>query len=211
MTAAADLDAFLRHRDDVPGPCQAALISSIGRLRASQDPVVTFAALPEVCVPAFADGCQVTLPGVQVTRPDDSVCPAQVLSTPFRVTPRMGYPVCAGVVTHWWTDRVPTESDAVIADLTVRHVVALVDHERLMAAVAQAEGQAADLALRAISGRGINLAIGIVMHQKGLTPDEAEDLLRRRARATGTSLDQVATSVVRSASASASASGEGHW
>jgi hypothetical protein len=60
-TAQADLNAFFRRRDDVPEACRAALISSLCRLRGSDDPVVTFAGLPAACVPAFADGCQVEL------------------------------------------------------------------------------------------------------------------------------------------------------
>ena len=56
--AEADLEAFLRHRDDVPAACRAGLISSLSRLRGSDDPVVTFAGLPGACVPVFADGCQ---------------------------------------------------------------------------------------------------------------------------------------------------------
>ena len=75
--AEADLDAFFRHRDDVPIPGRAALISSLGRLRGSDDPVVTFAGLPRACVPEFADGCQVELsdgtqPLFRVTHPVSS-------------------------------------------------------------------------------------------------------------------------------------------
>jgi hypothetical protein len=121
-----------------------------------------------------------------------------MLLTPFQAVSRTGCPSYAGVVTHWWTDRSPSESDAIIADLMVKHLIALVDHERLMGAVARAEDQAASLALEAISGRAINLAVGIAMHQNGLTPDDAEHLLRQSARTAGRSLAQVAASVVRS-------------
>ena len=212
--AKADLDAFFRHRDDVPAAGCAALISSLDRLRGSDDPVVTFGGLPRACVPEFADGCQVELsdgaePLFRVTHPVSSadgperaaahaVGPDQMLLTPFHVASRTGYQPYAGVVTHWWTGRAPSVSDAAIADLMVKHLIALVDHERLMAAVARAEDRAASLALEAISGRTINLAIGIVMHQNGLAPDDAEDLLRRSARTAGTSLAQLAASVVRS-------------
>ena len=208
--AEADLDAFFRHRDDVPTAGCAALISSLGRIRGSDDPVVTFAGLPRVCVPEFADGCQVELsdgaePLFRVTSADGlegtaarPVGPDQVLLTPFQVASRTGYPSYAGVVTQWWSGRTPSESDAVIADLMVKHLIALVDHERLMSAVARAENQGASLALEAISGRTINLAIGIVMHQNGLAPDDAEDLLRQSARTAEIDLAQMAASVVRS-------------
>jgi hypothetical protein len=210
----ADLGAFLRQRADVPVASGAALLGSLNRLRACGDPVVAFGSLARVCVPGFADGCGVELsdgaePPFRVSCPAGPadgtgpgaahlVAPGQLLATPFRGASRAGYPAYAGVVTHWWTGRTPSQTDAVIADLTVRHVVALVDHERLMAAVAQAEDRAADLALAAISGHTINLATGIVMHQNGIPADEAEGLLRRSAGATGRSLHQVAASVVRS-------------
>jgi hypothetical protein len=219
--AQAGLDAFFRHRDDVPGACRAALIRSLSRLRGSADPVVTFAGLPRACVPDFADGCQVELsdmaqPLFRTTHPADSadrsertaahpVGSDQMLLTPFRVVSRAGYPSYGGVVTHWWTRRMPSESDAAIADLMVKHLVALVDRKRLMAAVARAEDRAASLALEAISGRTINVAIGIVMHQHGLAPGDAEDLLRQSARMAGNGLPQVAASVVRSGSLAGSA------
>lgn len=132
-----------------------------------------------------------------------------MLLTPFRVASRAGYPSYAGVVTHWWISRAFAESDAVIADLMVKHLIALVDHERLMVAVARAEDQAASLALEAISGRAINLATGIVMHQCGLAPDDAEDLLRQSARTAGRGLAQIAASVVRSGALVDSAASHG--
>ena len=160
--AEADLDTFFRHRDDVPTACCGPLIRSLGRLRGSDDPVVTFAGLPRACVPEFADGCQVELsdgaePLFRVTHPVSSadgpgrtaahpVGPDQMLLTPFRAVSRTGYPSYAGVVTHWWTGRAPAESDAVLADLMAKHLIALVDHERLMAAVARAEDRAASRA-----------------------------------------------------------------
>jgi hypothetical protein len=212
--AEANLDAFIRHGDDVPMACHAALITSLSGLRASDDPVVTFAGLPTACVPEFADGCQVELsdgaePPFRVRYP---VCSAdgpertaahpvgsdQMLLTPFQVVSRTGCQPYAGVVTHWWTGRAPSDSDAAIADLMVKHLIALVDHQRLTAAVARAEAQAASMALEAISGRTISLATGIVMHQNGLAPDGAEDLLRQSARMAGMGLAQVAASVVRS-------------
>jgi hypothetical protein len=212
--AEANLDAFMRLGDDVPMACHATLISSLSRLRRSDDPVVTFAGLPRACVPEFADGCEVELsdgaePLFRVRHPLSSadspertvahpVGSDQMLLTPFQVVSRTGYPSYAGVVTHWWTGRAPSDSDAAIADLMVKQLIALVDHERLMTAVARAENRAASLALEAISGRTINLAIGIVMYQKGLAPDGAEELLRQSARMAGRGLAQVAASVVRS-------------
>jgi hypothetical protein len=212
--AKADLDAFFRHRDDVPTACDATLIRSLSRLRGSDDPVVTFAGLPRACVPEFADGCQVELsngtePPFRGAHPMSSAeCPEptaahpggsdQMLLTPFQVASRTGYPSYAGVVTHWWTGRTPSECDVALADLMVKHLIALVDHERLMAAVAQAEDRAASLALEAISSRTINLATGIVMHQNGLAPDDAEHLLRQSAKMTARGLAQVAAGVVRS-------------
>jgi hypothetical protein len=207
----SDLGAFFRYRDDVPTTRRTALISSLTRLRGSDEPVVTFAGLPRACVPEFADGCQVELSDgtelpFRVTHPASSADgseptaahPGHMLLTPFQVVPRVGYPSYAGVVTHWWADRAPSESDAALADLMVKHLIALVDHERLMVAVARAEDRAAGLALEAISGRSINLATGVVMYQYGLAPDDAENLLRQSARMAAVGLAEVAASVVRS-------------
>jgi ANTAR domain len=223
--ADADLGAFFRRQDDVPAAYYAPLISSLSRLRGSDDPVVTFAGLPRTCVPEFADGCQVELsdgaePTFRVSHPASSadgpeptaahpVGSDQMLLTPFQVVSRTGYPSYGGVVTHWWTGRTPSGTDAAMADLMVKHLIALVDHERLMAAVARAEDRAASLALEAISGRTINLAMGIVMHQNGLSPDHAEDLLRRSARMAGTGLAQVAASVVRTGALTGAAAPHG--
>ena len=221
-TAEANLDAFFRHRDDVPTACGAELISSLSALRGSDDPVVTFAGLPGACVPGFADGCQVELadgtePPFRAAQPPDAPGPAaahaarpdQVLLTPFQVASRAGYPSYAGVVTHWWTGRAPSESDAAIAHLLVRHLTALVDRERLTMAVARAEERAASLALEAICGRTINLATGIVMQQYGLSPEGAEDLLRQSARTAAGGLPQLAASVVRSGALADSAAPSG--
>lgn len=221
--AEADLDAFFRCRDTAPEvPC-AGLIGAISQLRGSADPVVTFAGLARACVPQFADGCQAELddgPGhpVQVRHqvgPADTsgqpttpsagagtppASPGQILLTPFRVESRTGWPSYAGVVTHWWNGRAPDGRDAVIADLMVKHAIALVDRERLIAAVGRAEDRAASLALRAISGRAVSLATGIVMHQERLTPEAAESRLRQVAAESGTGLPEVAADVLRAGS-----------
>lgn len=212
--AEADVIAFFRQRADVPPACRAALIATLSKLRGSDDPMVTFGCLPGACVPEFADGCEVELsdgaqPLFRVRHPagfDDGPEPARgvgagaVLSTPVRAVSAIDYPSYAGVVTHWWVSRTPSESDAVIADLMVKHLMSLVDHERLMAAVARAEDRAAGLALQAISGRTVTLAIGIVMREHGLAAAEAEDLLRQSAGITGTCLHDVAACVVRNRS-----------
>jgi AmiR/NasT family two-component response regulator len=88
--------------------------------------------------------------------------------------------------------------------LIVKHLVALVDHERLMTAVARAEDRAAHLALEAISSHTISLATGIVMHQIGLTAQDAEDRLRQAAESGCEDLHQLAAGVVRSGSLAAS-------
>jgi ANTAR domain len=211
LPASEDLDAFFRHRDDVPDASPVRLISALSLLRGSDDPVVTFARLARACVPEFADACQVELsdgaqPPFRVTQSAGDQVPAdaqqadpdQVLLTPFRVVSRLGYPSYAGVVSHWWAGRAPSETDAVLADLIVKHSIALVEQERLLAAVGRAEDRAASLALESISGRAISLATGIVMHERDLSPDEAEEALRHAAAVTGTALGALAARVVRS-------------
>ena len=107
--APGDLDAFFRHRDDVPHVPAVRLISTLSLLRGSDDPVVTFARLSRACVPEFADACQVELsngrhPPFRIRHPaSDRVSadpqlaePDQVLLTPFRVVSRVGYLSYAG-------------------------------------------------------------------------------------------------------------------
>ena len=209
--APGDLDAFFRHRDDVPDVPAVRLISTLSLLRGSDDPVVTFAGLARACVPEFAHACQVELsdgkhPPFRIRHPaSDGVSadaqlaePDQVLLTPFRVVSRVGYPSYAGAVSLWWDGRVPSETDALLADLIVKHSIALVEQERLLAAVGRAEDRAASLALESISDRAISLATGVVMHQRGLPPDEAEEVLRHAAAVTGTTLCALAARVVQS-------------
>jgi hypothetical protein len=215
-TAQVELDDLFPHQGDTPMLPPPELVGALSRLSGSDDPVVTFASLARACVPAFADACQVELsdgtetpfrirhPGSSTDGPDlaeaKGADPRPILLTPFRTAPRTGYPSYAGVVTHWWAGRAPTEGDAVIADLMVKHAIALVDRERLLAAVAQAEDRAASLALEAISGRVISQATGIVMHQRGLSQDDAEYVLRQAAATADSSLCAVAANVVHAGS-----------
>jgi hypothetical protein len=207
--AGSDLDAFRRHRGETPAGLSSALVSALNSLPVSDDPAVAFARLAEACVAGFADGCDIEIsngeqppfravfPAASPSRAGQLPGSGQVLHTPFLVPSRSGYPSYAGVLTHWWTGRTPTETDAVVADLMAKHVIALVDRERLMTAIGRSDDRAAVMALEAISGRTINMAIGIVMHQRALSPEDAEGLLRRAGAATGSSLYEMATIVVR--------------
>jgi hypothetical protein len=218
--AEAGLDAFLRSGEVVPEVPRAGLIGAISGLRGSGDPMVTFAGLARACVPLFADGCEVALddgtePPFRVRHEADrggapksastsragpwapESSPGRLLLTPFRVTSWADWPSYAGVVTHWWDHRAPDDRDALIADLMVKHAIALVDRERVAAMVGKAEDRAARLALRAISGRAFNLATGIVMYQEGLTAEAAESRLRQAAGDTGAGLAEVAARVLR--------------
>jgi hypothetical protein len=191
---------------------------ALDALPVCDDPAATFAGLVRACVPDFADSCAVELsdgtgPPFRATCPERALAPDGsspmadrdsrpdgLLHAPFRVPSRSGYPPYAGVLTFWWNGRIPTDSDAVVADLMAKHAIAVVDRERLMAALAQSDDRAAQVALDAISGRTINLATGIVMHQRTLSQQAAEELLRRAAHATGASLYTVAGQVLRAGS-----------
>jgi hypothetical protein len=190
------------------------LCRSLDRIRASDDPVVTFARVARACVPEFADGCRAELtdgtePPFRVThragsaeRPEaaaaDPVRSEHVLLAPVRVVSRPGYPSYAGIMTFWWDAGVPSPSSAMVAQLIVRHTVALIDGERLRAEVARADDRAASLALNALSSRVITLATGIVMHQRRLSEDEAERVLRQAARDSGRAAADVAADILGS-------------
>jgi hypothetical protein len=212
-----DLEAFLGQRANVSAARQPPVLRWVQGIRGSDDPAVTFGGLAAASVPAFADGCRVELsdgsqPPFRVIHPADAAAggrcegadpadPGQLLITPFRATGQAGFPAYAGIVTHWWLSRPPSGSDAAIAELVVQHLIALVRHERLLAALVQAEDQAASLALAAISGRTISLATGIVMCQHQLGEQDAEAALRDAARSAGLDLAQIAAAVVRARAA----------
>ena len=214
--AGSNLDAFRRHREETPGVSSSPLVAALNDVRASDDPAITFASLARACVPEFADGCEIELsdggtgaePIFRVAFPPDSLGPGgpsaetrnagtdHIMHTRFRAPSRASYLSYAGVLTHWWVSRPPTESDTVAADLMAKHAMALVDRERLMAALARADDQAAEVVLAAIAGRTINMAIGIVMRQHALSEGEAEKLLKEAGSSTGSSLYDTATHVV---------------
>jgi ANTAR domain len=214
--AGSNLDAFRRHREEAPAVSPSALIAALNDARASDDPAITFASLARACVPEFADGCEIELsdggagdePIFRAAFPPDSPGPGglsaeiqdagpdHIVHTRFRAPSRAGYLSYAGVLTHWWMSRPPTESDTVAADLMAKYAMALVDRERLMAALTRTDDQAAEVVLAAIAGRTINMAIGIVMRQHALSEGEAEKLLREAGSSTGSSLYETATHVV---------------
>jgi ANTAR domain len=76
--------------------------------------------------------------------------------------------------------------------------VALIDGERLRAEVARADDRAASLVLNGLSSRVISLATGIVMHQRLLSEDEAERVLRQAARDSGRAAAEVAADILGS-------------
>ena len=188
-----DLDAFRRHRSQAPGASVPELAAALAGLQGSDQPTVLFARLAEAAVPGVADGCRVELhdaagdPGFRAevgvadrggSGPGQAVrVDLDALSVRVQGPARGPYPSYVGIVTFSWVGRGPTPTDRLLVDLLVRHCVAVVDLERLTLLLGTADDHAADAAVSAIATRSINVAVGIVMHQRGCTEDEAEELL----------------------------------
>jgi hypothetical protein len=193
---------------------------AVRRLAASADPAVVFSSLARSCVPSFGDSCCVELsdgvaPLFRMAFPiaeEQSIAaePGSVgvsaiaprshgnaVSTSFQAASALGFPSYAGVVSHFWDAREPTEEDAIIARLLVDHAVALVHAERLAQRQAEAEERASKLALELITSRAEGEAIGIltVKHQAGR--EEVLRLLRRASHARGRTVYEIATDVIR--------------
>lgn len=207
---AADLDAFRRHRAAAPNRPVHPLTMALDELIPSDDPGVVFARLGQVCVPAFCDGWSVdSMPRVSHRSPGsgEDECDTGAGSEPHRTRHALHLPFAvgadgitdafAGVLTMWWRDRQPSPAEIAQADLLVRHGVAVVDRQRLLARAARAESAAAHTATAAIASRRVSMAVGIVMHERGCDADEAESLLVDMAAEYGSDLFELSTDVVR--------------
>jgi ANTAR domain len=188
-------------------------------LVASDEPAVVLSSLARSSNPCFSDACAVELS--EGTEPRFRVCfplpgeeafpagrgPRKTIVTTFQAGSGHGYQPFAGVVVHSWTDRDPTEADAIIARLLVDLALAIVQRERLAQLVARAEDRAAKLAIDLITSRVEGEATGILMAQHQITPNEAVSLLRQASCTSGRELHEVAAGVVLAARTTRSAPG----
>lgn len=185
-----DLDAFRRYRAQLPAGFAHPLSEALSRLGVSDQPAVLFARLANVVVPGLADGCDVELleGGDALLRASVGELPATgrgeldgMLRLPVQGAGCGSHPSYTGVLTLWWTARPPSSAEIMAADLLVRHLVSLVDVERLKSVVGESDSRAARSAVDAIASRPINMAVGVVMHQFNSNEDDAEERLREYA------------------------------
>lgn len=201
-----DLDAFRRYRENAPAGPALPLREALSRLGPSEEPAVVFARVVDVVVPDLADGCDVELleEGEALLRASAGCAhPTEggeldgMVRLPVQGLGRGSHPSYAGVLTLWWTARVPSPAEIMTADLLVRHVTGLVDLERLKSAVGESDSRAAGSAVEAIATRPINMAVGVVMHQLDCDQDEAEEHLRDFAAEHDVGLSEAAAHVAR--------------
>jgi ANTAR domain len=185
----------------------------------SDEPAVVLSSLARSSNPSFSDACAIELsegtePCFRVCfpLPDEEAHPSscgpvraapsapstasKTISTAFQASSGHGYQSFAGIVVHSWTERDPTEEDAIIARLLVDLALAIMQRERLAQTAARAEDRAAKLAVEVISSRIEGEATGILMTQHQITRNEAVSLLRQASRTSRRELHEVAAGVV---------------
>jgi hypothetical protein len=188
----------------------------------SDEPSVVLSSLARSSNPSFSDACAIELSEgteahfqVSFPMPDEaefmvgsrfvpagaSVPPAagKTIVTPFQAMSGHGYPSFAGMVVHSWTNRDPTEDDAIIARLLVDLALAILHRERLAQSAARADSRAAKLAIDLITSRIEGEATGILMAKHQIKRGEAVDMLRRMSRTSQRQLHEVAAGVVQAA------------
>ena len=123
----------------------------------------------------------------------------KTIVTPFKAVSGHGYPSFAGMVVHAWTERDPTEDDAIIARLLVDLALAILHRERLAQSAARADSRAAKLAIDLITSRIEGEATGILMANHQIKRGEAVSMLRRMSQTSQRQLHEVAADVVQAA------------
>ena len=188
----------------------------------SDEPSVVLSSLARSSNPSFSDACSIELSEgtkalfqVSFPMPGEAESPAgsrfvpaaasappaarKTIVTPFNAVSGHGYPSFAGMVIHSWTDRDPTEDDAIIARLLVDLALAILHRERLAQSAARADSRAAKLAIDLITSRIEGEATGILMANHQIKRGEAVGMLRRMSRTSQRQLHEVAADVVQAA------------
>jgi hypothetical protein len=181
--------------------------------------VVVLSSLARSSNPSFSDACAVELsqgtddlfqvsfpmpeeaaiPGSTRCVPGESSAPpvaGKTVTTAFQAGPTHGHPAFAGFMVHSWVERVPTEDDAVVAQLIVDLALAIVQTERLAQSAARADDRAAKLAVELITSRVEGEAVGILMAKHQVRREEAVSMLRRMSWSSHRELHEVAADVV---------------
>jgi hypothetical protein len=163
----------LTHPDS--GRCAVAIARSVRHIEGvmsgimcSDEPAVVLSSLARASNPAFSDACAIELSegtealfAISFPLPEEAGIPAarqagnpwKSVSTSFQAPSEHGFASFAGVVTHSWATRDPTQDDAIIARLLVSHALAILERERVVQALARADDRAAKLAIELIASR----------------------------------------------------------
>jgi ANTAR domain len=196
------------------------IMDALRDIAASEEPAVVLSSLARTSTPSFSDACTVELSEgtealfrVCFPIPGEAKLPADAgpgqaaagpppvgvrsVITTLEVGSSHGYPSFAGIVSHFWAERDPTEDDAIIARLLVDRALAIVRNERLAQAAASADSRAAKLAIDLITTRIVGEATGMLMAKHQVTRARAASLLRHASQERQRRLPEIAAGVVR--------------
>ncbi len=99
---------------------------------------------------------------------------ADAVTTPLQVPALVGAPAYRGTVVHQWSGGYhPGPADAALAQLLVQRAVALVHTERAQALLADSRAVVGQLQEAVATNRDIGAAVGILMHARHLSYDDA--------------------------------------
>jgi hypothetical protein len=187
-----------------------AVLNAVRELVPSVRAPDVFASLGTLCVPAFSDACSVTVHEGEVTTSTGLSSSTERPMAPSGRSPAAPdllvvaihgdawreWPPFTGEIAWRWCDRDrPTRSDKVIAHLLIDQAKALIDAQRLAAALAGERVRASNLEQALQTSRQIGQAIGILMWSRKITAQQGFELLRAASQHTHRKLRDVATEV----------------
>jgi ANTAR domain-containing protein len=206
----ADIAALRLAYETPPWRDPTAVLNAVRELAPSVHAVEVFASLGALCVPAFSDACSVTVHegedttstglGTSTVRPialsGRSAVAPDLLVLAIEGEQWRDWPPYTGQIAWQWCDRDrPTRSDKVTAQLLIDRAKALIDTQRLEAALAAEQVRADNLEKALQTSREIGQAIGILMWSRKVTAEQGFDLLRTASQHTHHKLRDVATEV----------------
>ncbi|MEO6702027.1 MAG: ANTAR domain-containing protein [Jatrophihabitantaceae bacterium] len=181
----------------------AMMLELVNRLPVSGDPELVFGALAELCVPALADSCVLSL-----VRPNSSqlrLVGTAMIQIPISLAgiecdqcSGCGRPAApqSGTLSLLFHRSRPSSAHSLAAQLLVDRASAIVNQQRAQLRLAALGNRLHNLELALDTSREIGIAIGIVMQRYQLDAGGAFDLLSRISQRTRRKLRVVAAEVV---------------
>jgi len=190
-------------------------------LVASAEPAVVFTSVAQLSVAALSDTCLVAIEQdddlayliarPRSTTPDRALSPRVLLpasasscqllarhavSTPIAAPAYDGEMGYRGVLIQRWTSHEPTLCDAALARMAVAQAVAVVQRERIVAALEESQHTVQNLQRALATCREIGVAVGILMSSQRITHSQAFELLSSASRSQNRKVRDIAAEVV---------------